>query len=59
MERGGPDALHAAQPAQIAALFEGLELVEPGLVSCPRWRPDPDYADSARDMDEYCALGRK
>jgi hypothetical protein len=46
-------------PAQIAAFFEGLELVEPGLVPCPRWRPDPEDADSARDMDEYCALGRK
>jgi O-methyltransferase involved in polyketide biosynthesis len=46
-------------PAQIAAFFEGLELIEPGLVPCPRWRPDPDDGDSARDMDEYCALGRK
>ena len=46
-------------PPQIAAFFEGLELVEPGLVPCPRWRPDPDDAGSARDMDEYCALGRK
>jgi O-methyltransferase involved in polyketide biosynthesis len=45
-------------PAQIAAFFEGLELVEPGLVPCPRWRPDPGAADGARDMDEYCALGR-
>ena len=44
---------------QVAAFFEGLELVEPGLVPCPRWRPDPDDAESARDMDEYCALGRK
>jgi len=46
-------------PAQIAAFFEGLELIEPGLVPCPRWRSDPDDGDSARDMDEYCALGRK
>jgi len=46
-------------PAQIAAFFEGLELIEPGLVPCPRWRPDPDDADGARDMDEYCAFGRK
>jgi S-adenosyl methyltransferase len=46
-------------PAQIAAFFEGLELIEPGLVPCPRWRPDPDDGDGARDMDEYCALGRK
>ena len=28
-------------PAEIASFFDGLELVEPGVVSCPRWRPDP------------------
>jgi O-methyltransferase involved in polyketide biosynthesis len=28
-------------PEQIAAFFEGLEILEPGVVSCPRWRPDP------------------
>ncbi|MCN9244401.1 SAM-dependent methyltransferase [Streptomyces sp. RY43-2] len=26
--------------AEIAAFFEGLDLVEPGLVSCAQWRPD-------------------
>jgi O-methyltransferase involved in polyketide biosynthesis len=43
-------------PEQIAAFFAGLELVAPGLVPCPRWRPDP--GDVVQDMDEYCALGR-
>ncbi|AIS01636.1 SAM-dependent methyltransferase [Streptomyces glaucescens] len=29
--------------ADVAAFFEGLNLLEPGLVSCARWRPDvPD-----------------
>jgi O-methyltransferase involved in polyketide biosynthesis len=46
-------------PAQIAAFFDGLELIEPGLVPCPRWRPNPHNIGSVRDMDEYCALGRK
>jgi hypothetical protein len=32
---------------QIAELFEGLELVPPGVVSCPRWRPDPGDAGPA------------
>src|SRR5919205_1211978 len=27
---------------QIEGYFEGLELVEPGVVSVPLWRPDPD-----------------
>jgi hypothetical protein len=32
---------HLRSPDQIADFFEGLELVEPGVVSCTRWRPDP------------------
>ena len=27
--------------AQIRELFDGLELVEPGVVLVPDWRPDP------------------
>jgi hypothetical protein len=46
-------------PAQIAVFFDGLKMVEPGLVPCPRWRPDPGDAAGARDMDGYCGLGRK
>ena len=46
-------------PEQIAVFFDGLKMVEPGLVPCPRWRPDPGDAAGARDMDEYCGLGRK
>ena len=46
-------------PEQIAVFFDGLTMVEPGLVPCPRWRPDPGDAAGARDMDEYCGLGRK
>ncbi len=44
-------------PEQIAAFFEGLALVEPGVVPCPSWRPDP--GQNVQDMDEFCALGRK
>jgi O-methyltransferase involved in polyketide biosynthesis len=46
-------------PAQIAAFFDGLELIEPGVVSCPKWRPGPHDTDGLEDMDEYCAVGRK
>jgi hypothetical protein len=46
---------------QIAGFFEGLELVEPGVVSCPRWRPDT--ADLRRglppEMDQFAGVGRK
>jgi len=46
-------------PEQIAAFFEGLELIEPGVVPCPRWRPEPGDIGNVQDMDEFCALGRK
>jgi hypothetical protein len=28
--------------AEVAAFFDGLDLVEPGLVRVPQWRPDRD-----------------
>ena len=39
---------HLRSPEQIAGFFDGLALVEPGLVSVPRWRPDP--ADAGGDL---------
>jgi hypothetical protein len=54
-----PYRLRSAQ--QIAGFFEGLELVEPGVVTCPQWRPDPD--DLSRglppEMDQFAGVGRK
>ena len=43
-------------PSELATCFEGLELVEPGLVPIPLWRPDePD----AVAIDAYGAVARK
>jgi O-methyltransferase involved in polyketide biosynthesis len=48
-------------PDQIAAFFEGLELVEPGVVSCTRWRPDAAElaSGSPPEMDQFAGVGRK
>ena len=48
-------------PDQIAAFLEGLELVEPGVVSCPRWRPDATELASGdpAEMDQFAGVGRK
>jgi hypothetical protein len=47
---------------QITAFFTGYELLEPGLVTLPRWRPDsgdePD-SDAAAPLPAYGGLGRK
>jgi hypothetical protein len=49
------------RPDQIAEFFEGLELLEPGVVSCPRWRPDAaELASGApAEMDQFAGMGRK
>lgn len=37
-------------PRQIAAYYEGLELLEPGIVSCPLWRPEPGTTPEPTDV---------
>jgi hypothetical protein len=52
---------HPRSPEQIAGFFEGLELVAPGVVSCPRWRPDPAEAGAGlpAEVDAFGGVGRK
>jgi O-methyltransferase involved in polyketide biosynthesis len=45
--------------AELARFFDGLEMVEPGLVSCTRWRPAPDDPQAGIDVPQYCGVGRK
>jgi hypothetical protein len=44
-------------PDEIAAYFDGLEQVSPGIVSTPRWRPDGD--DEPAEVDVFCGMARK
>lgn len=46
-------------PEQISGFFHDLCLVEPGIVSCPAWRPDGAETAPFREVDEFCGLGRK
>ena len=46
-------------PEEIASFFEGLELVEPGVVSCTRWRPDPSPSGPPAEVDAFGGVGRK
>lgn len=50
-------------PADIARFFEGMELLDPGVVQLPQWRPDPPVSriGSASDpvVPHYCGVGRK
>ncbi|GAA1658563.1 SAM-dependent methyltransferase [Actinoplanes couchii] len=45
---------------EFAALFEGLELVEPGVVPASEWRPEPGANIPERtDINVWTAVGRK
>ncbi|MFF5209059.1 SAM-dependent methyltransferase [Streptosporangium sp. NPDC000396] len=50
---------HLRTPEQIAGFFDGLELLEPGVVSCPLWRPHPFDIGSNAEVDEFCGVARK
>jgi len=55
-----PLSYHLRHPDQLALFLTGLEVVEPGLVPCARWRPSPDAGpDDLREVDEYGAVARK
>ncbi|GKQ39365.1 SAM-dependent methyltransferase [Streptomyces sp. A012304] len=45
---------------EIAGFFDGLELVDPGIVQVPAWRPEAgDSANPVGAVDAYCGVGRK
>ncbi len=46
-------------PAEIASFFDGLELVEPGVVSCSQWRPEPTPFGPPAEVDAFGGVGRK
>lgn len=45
--------------AEIRALFDGLELVEPGFVSITQWRPESDGTGEVRPISAYGGVARK
>jgi hypothetical protein len=57
LRRSGIDVTPRSRD-QVAALFAGLELVEPGLVPAVLWRPDTDV-DDAGPPPVYAGIGRK
>jgi hypothetical protein len=61
MEQGG-EPLVARSREQVTRFFDGLELVEPGLVTTSRWRPEPKPSGEPEDAEEvaqYAGVARK
>jgi hypothetical protein len=50
---------HLRSPGQIAGYFKALDLVEPGVVPCPLWRPDAGSSDASRDAAVLGGVGQK
>jgi S-adenosyl methyltransferase len=44
--------------AEVARFFDGFELVEPGVVPVPQWRPASDL-ETASPTVLWCGVGRK
>jgi len=44
---------------EIRGFFAGLELLEPGVVTCTAWRPDPRHPGITEVVSEFVAVGRK
>jgi hypothetical protein len=53
------DPYYIRTPEEIAGFFAGLELVEPGVVSAPLWRPDADAGADPTPVGTYCGVARK
>lgn len=53
---GGSAPMTARSPDRLAGFLGGLEILEPGLVTCSRWRPD---GNDTTPVTEYCAVARK
>jgi trans-aconitate methyltransferase len=45
--------------AEVTRFFDGLELLEPGVVPINHWRPGPSGPDPAHTILGYAAVGRK
>ncbi|MDX3133361.1 SAM-dependent methyltransferase [Streptomyces europaeiscabiei] len=46
-------------PEQLTRFFDGLEPLEPGLVSVARWRAERDGSDEPWEVDCFGGVGRK
>jgi S-adenosyl methyltransferase len=56
-ESGDPYRLRDRE--QMMRFFEGLDMLEPGLVSVSRWRPEKSRWGMAAEVNAYCAVARK
>ncbi|OEU86833.1 S-adenosyl methyltransferase [Streptomyces abyssalis] len=56
---GGSVPYILRSPEQITRFFDGMEMLEPGVVSCPRWRPETEPVGGPEEVDQYGGVARK
>ncbi|HKR49329.1 MAG TPA: SAM-dependent methyltransferase [Pseudonocardiaceae bacterium] len=44
---------------EVVSFFNRLELLEPGVVPCSWWRPEPGDLGIPAEVHQYCGVGRK
>lgn len=44
---------------ELISFFDRLELLEPGVVPCSRWRPESRDLGTLVEVHQYCGVGRK
>lgn len=55
----GAAPIVARSRQQLISFFDGLELLEPGVVSCSLWRPDPSEIGVPAEVFHFSGVGRK
>ena len=50
---------HPRSPEQLTGYFDGLEVVEPGVVPLTSWRPEANPFPEADDVPGMCGVARK
>lgn len=56
---GGGTPIVARSRDELLRFFDGLELLEPGVVSCSLWRPEPTRFGAPTAVYEFGGVGRK
>ncbi len=59
LAESGAIPYHLRSPEQVGQCFEGLAMVDPGLVPITQWRPDTVEIGKVEPIDAYGAVARK
>jgi hypothetical protein len=55
----GAPPIRTRSRAELTRFFDGLELLDPGVVSCSLWRPEGGDPGGQVEVTQYCGVARK